>query len=144
MRLCLRSVPPEKKQTMRVSPPYMAAVWFMLLCRLSATALEVEMPLPQDFLNGGQLPTEGRPPAAKKANAPGSTGALFWMWMPQDTLSTESGSKQVYIVRVAKNTPAHGVLQEGDVPQGIGGKPFEGDMQREMAAAQAAQAEGER
>ena len=36
-------------------------------------------------------------------------------------------SRQILVTKVAKGSPADGVLREGDVILGVGGRPFDGD-----------------
>lgn len=110
----------------------------LLWCLPHAGARSFPKDPPVDFVGGGELPTGGRTPAARKANALGTTGAFFWLWLPEDSLARDIPYKQVCVVSVAEDTPAHGVLRAGDIIVGIGGKSFDKDLRQEMAAALAA------
>ena len=84
------------------------------------------MPNP-DFTKGETIP-EG---ATHDWNL-GATGARGWMhsyWVSTHT------ARQIYITKVAENTPADGVLKVGDVILGVSGKPFSYDARIEFAKA---------
>ena len=72
-----------------------------------------------DFTKGDDIP-EGSP---KDWNL-GATGCRGWMyWERMET----TPARQILITKVAKGSPAHGILEKGDVVVGIGKKPFEMD-----------------
>ena len=62
----------------------------------------------------------------------GATGARGWMF--SDRLVT-SDARQIKITKVAKGSPAEGVLAAGDVILGAGGKPFSYDPRTEFGKA---------
>lgn len=62
----------------------------------------------------------------------GATGARGWMF--SDRLVT-SDARQIRITKVAKGSPAEGVLAAGDVILGVGGNPFSYDPRTEFGKA---------
>lgn len=62
----------------------------------------------------------------------GATGARGWMY--SDRMVT-TDARQIRITKVAKGSPADGVLAIGDVILGVGGKPFSYDPRTEMGKA---------
>ena len=62
----------------------------------------------------------------------GATGARGWMF--SDKLVT-TDARQIKITKVAKSSPANGVLAVGDVILGVGGKPFSYDPRTEFGKA---------
>jgi hypothetical protein len=62
----------------------------------------------------------------------GATGARGWVHAKfHDTFP----SRQIYITKVHEGSPADGVLREGDVILGIGGKPFSSDARKAFGRA---------
>jgi hypothetical protein len=84
------------------------------------------MSLP-DFTKGDPIP-EG---ANHDWNL-GATGARGWIFSDKMETST---ARQIAITRVAKNSPAAGILEEGDVILGIGENPFTFDPRTEFGKA---------
>ncbi len=80
-----------------------------------------------DFTQGEKMP-EG---ASHDWNL-GATGARGWMY--SDKLVT-TDARQIYVTKVAKGSPADGVLAVGDVLLGVGGKPFSYDPRTELGKA---------
>ena len=80
-----------------------------------------------DFTRGDQIP-DG---ATHDWNL-GPTGARGWMFSRK--LET-SEARQIYVTRVEKNSPAGGLLLEGDVILGVSGKAFSFDPRTELGKA---------
>jgi len=80
-----------------------------------------------DFTKGDAIPAK-----AKHDWTLGATGARVWIF--SDKLST-SEARQIAITKVAKGSPADGVLNVGDVILGVGGKPFSYDPRTEFGKA---------
>jgi len=80
-----------------------------------------------DFTQGDQIP-DG---ATHDWNL-GPTGARGWMY--SNKLET-SEARQVYITQVERDSPAHGVLEEGDVLLGVRGREFQYDPRTELGKA---------
>ncbi len=76
--------------------------------------------------------TQGEQPDDKHDWNLGPTGARGWMWGWR--LET-SEARQVLVTKVAKGSPADGVLQVGDVILGVGARSFQGDPRRELGSA---------
>jgi len=91
-----------------------------------AAAPRNEMPNP-DFTKGESIP-EG----ATHDWTLGATGARGWIYSKR--LETTE-ARQIAITKVAKKSPADGVLEVGDVILGIGGKPFASDPRVEFGRA---------
>ena len=84
------------------------------------------MPNP-DFTKGEKIP-EG----AKHDWNLGATGLRGWMFC--DKMDT-TVARQIAITKVAKGSPADGIVAVGDVILGVGGKPFSYDPRTEMGKA---------
>ncbi len=80
-----------------------------------------------DFTRGGKIPD-----GAKHDWTLGPTGARGWMF--SDKLVT-SDARQIAVTKVAKNSPADGILAVGDVLLGAGGKLFSYDPRTELGKA---------
>ncbi len=111
--------------TLRRIPP---AALVALLISLSSCAKLHGVPNP-DFTKGEPLPSKVAP---KDWNL-GATGLRGWMHT-QPRLSTDQ-ARQVYVTKVAKESPADGVFQRGDVLLGVGGQRFVHDPRTEIGKA---------
>lgn len=80
-----------------------------------------------DFTKGGVIPAD-----ATHDWTLGATGARGWIY--SEKLST-SEARQIAITKVAKGSPADGLLNAGDVILGVGGKPFSYDPRTEFGKA---------
>lgn len=80
-----------------------------------------------DFTQGAKIPDD-----AKHDWNLGATGLRGWMYC--DKMVT-SDARQIAITKVAKGSPAYGILEVGDVILGVGGKPFSYDPRTEMGKA---------
>jgi hypothetical protein len=80
-----------------------------------------------DFTQGTPIP-EG---ATHDWNL-GPTGARGWIY--SNKMET-SEARQIYITKVEEGSPAHGVLERGDVILGIAGQPFAYDPRTEFGKA---------
>lgn len=80
-----------------------------------------------DFTKGDVIPAD-----ANHDWTLGATGARGWMF--SEKLST-SKARQIAITKVAKGSPADGLLNVGDVILGVGGKPFSYDPRTEFGKA---------
>ena len=80
-----------------------------------------------DFTQGAKIPDD-----AKHDWNLGATGLRGWIYC--DKMVT-SDARQIAITRVAKGSPAYGILEVGDVILGVGGKPFSYDPRTEMGKA---------
>jgi Family of unknown function (DUF6288)/HEAT repeats len=80
-----------------------------------------------DFTQGAKIPED-----AKHDWNLGATGLRGWIYC--DKMVT-SDARQIAITRVAKGSPAYGILEVGDVILGVGGKPFSYDPRTEMGKA---------
>jgi len=80
-----------------------------------------------DFTKGGVIPAD-----AKHDWTLGATGARGWIY--SEKLSTAS-ARQIAITKVAKGSPADGILNVGDVILGVGGKAFSHDPRTEFGKA---------
>ncbi|RMG02430.1 MAG: acetylesterase [Planctomycetota bacterium] len=98
-----------------------AVLAFLLSCGVCAA---VEIP---DFTRGDPIP-QGY---VHDWNL-GPTGARGWMYC--DKLVT-TDARQILITKVEPGSPADGVLAEGDVILGVGGKPFSVDPRMEFGKA---------
>ncbi len=103
-----------------------AVAAFLLAGLMQAAAKGDERNKP-DFTRGDEIP-EG---STHDWNL-GPTGARGWMY--SDKMET-SDARQVYITQVDDGSPAHGVLEKGDVILGIAGKPFFHDPRMEIGKA---------
>ncbi|MCF7837518.1 MAG: DUF6288 domain-containing protein, partial [Candidatus Marinimicrobia bacterium] len=107
------------------------ALLFITLAAILATPGPVfgapkTMPNP-DFTQGGKIPED-----AKRDWNLGATGLRGWMYC--DKMDT-TDARQIAITKVAKGSPADGVVAVGDVILGVGGKPFSYDPRTEMGKA---------
>ena len=108
--------------------PLVAFQVFTAVMLFTAPALAAKAPLSNpDFTKGGVIPTD-----AKHDWTLGATGARGWTF--SDQLST-TAARQIAITKVAKGSPADGVLKVGDVILGVGGKPFSYDPRPEFGKA---------
>lgn len=80
-----------------------------------------------DFTQGAKIPED-----AKHDWNLGATGLRGWMYC--DKMVT-SDARQIAITKLAKGSPAYGILEVGDVILGVGGKPFSYDPRTEMGKA---------
>ncbi len=80
-----------------------------------------------DFTRGDAIPAD----ATHDWNL-GATGARGWMY-PDKLVTTDA--RQIAITKVAKDSPADGVLAVGDVILGVSGKPFSYDPRTELGKA---------
>ena len=80
-----------------------------------------------DFTKGDKIPQK-----AKHDWNLGATGLRGWMFC--DKMDT-TDARQIAITKVAKGSPADGVVAVGDVILGVGGKPFSYDPRTEMGKA---------
>jgi len=80
-----------------------------------------------DFTQGAKIPDD-----AKHDWNLGATGLRGWIYC--DKMVT-SDARQIAITKVAKGSPAYGILEVGDVILGVGGKPFSYDPRTEMGKA---------
>jgi len=80
-----------------------------------------------DFTQGAKIPED-----AKHDWNLGATGLRGWIYC--DKMVT-SDARQIAITKVAKGSPAYGILEVGDVILGVGGKPFSYDPRTEMGKA---------
>ncbi len=100
----------------------------VILLALSAFAAKPKVPLTNpDFTKGESIPSE-----ATKDWTLGATGARGWIY--SEKLSTAS-ARQIAITKVAKGSPADGLLKVGDVILGIAGNPFTYDPRTEFGKA---------
>lgn len=85
-------------------------------------------PIPEpDFTKGDPIPAD----ATHDWNL-GATGCRGWMY--SDKRST-TVARQIKITKVAKGSPADGILAPGDVILGVAGKPFSHDPRVELGKA---------
>jgi hypothetical protein len=80
-----------------------------------------------DFTQGAKIPDD-----AKHDWNLGATGLRGWIYC--DKMVT-SDARQIAITKVAKGSPAYGILEVGDVILGVGGKPFSYDPRTEIGKA---------
>ncbi len=85
-----------------------------------------DMPNP-DFTKGGEIPD-----GANHDWNLGATGLRGWMYTSQ--MST-ADARQICITKVAKGSPADGIIAVGDVILGVGGKAFSYDPRTEFGKA---------
>ena len=111
------------------------------LCRLLASAFLCAAALSSTCHAAGKKPSAAMPDFTKGDAIPedythdwtlGATGARGWIY--SDKMVT-SMSRQIRITRVAKGSPADGLLAVGDVLLGVGGKPFSYDPRTEFGKA---------
>ena len=106
-----------------ITSPALAAL-LILSGPLVGAAKKMAMPY---FTKGDAIP-EG----ASHDWTLGATGARGWMY--SDKVVT-ADARQIRITKVAKGSPADGILAVGDVILGVGGKPFSYDPRTEMGKA---------
>ena len=95
---------------------------------IAAAALVARIPAAgPDFTRGGRIPKG----ATHDWNL-GPTGARGWIYSHK---METSEARQIYITKVAKGSPADGVLAPGDVILGIGKRPFAYDPRTELGKA---------
>lgn len=112
--------------TFRRLPASLVALLLGVILAASLDAAPNAMPNP-DFTKGESIP-EG----ATKDWTLGATGARGWMHTHQ--LETTQ-ARQILITQVAEESPAAGILKEGDVLLGVVGKPFSYDPRPELGKA---------
>ncbi len=76
--------------------------------------------------------TKGDKPGRETDWNLGPTGARGWM---QDRFKESFAARQIYVTDVEKGSPADGILQEGDVILGIGGRKFRTDARKTFGQA---------
>ena len=82
-----------------------------------------------DFLEGDQLPGQ-----RSHAWALGPTGARGWAQTGKSSAAgNTTRSREIYVTEFARNSPAAGILQRGDIIFGLNGKPFESDARLAFA-----------
>ena len=91
---------------------------------LSAAAMGADRPDP-DFTKGGE-------PDKFHDWTLGPTGARGWIYGRR---GHTADARQILVTRVAKNSPADGILKKGDVILGVAGRPFDGDARIQFAKA---------
>ncbi|MFZ9937912.1 MAG: DUF6288 domain-containing protein, partial [Luteolibacter sp.] len=100
-----------------------AAVAVLAACPFAAG----QRAAPPDFTKG-----DGIPEKARHDWNLGATGLRGWMFT-QDFATV--AARQIKVTAVAEGSPAHGVVQVGDVILGVGGKPFSYDPRTEFGKA---------
>ena len=108
--------------TVKSLSSFVAAVLLALPASVSAAKPKGGVTNP-DFTKGESIP-EG----FKHDWNLGATGARGWMF-PDKLVTTDA--RQIKITKVAKGSPADGVLAVDDVILGVGGKPFSYDPRTE-------------
>lgn len=106
---------------------YLKALTILALVVTSVAAQPPKEMILPNFLKGDPIP-EG----ASYDWTLGATGARGWIYN-KDLKTT--GARQIYITRVHKRSPAHGVLKVGDVILGIGKEKFSYDPRTEFGKA---------
>jgi hypothetical protein len=104
----------------------LTAVLLALPASVSGATAKSKVTSP-DFTKGESIPD-----GSKHDWNLGATGARGWMF--SDKLVT-TDARQIKITKVAKGSPAEGVLAVGDVLLGVGGKPFSYDPRTEFGQA---------
>jgi Family of unknown function (DUF6288)/HEAT repeats len=97
------------------------------LCSSALAAAKAQPMTIPDFTKGDTIPAG----ATHDWNL-GATGARGWIFC--DKMVT-TDARQISITKVAKGSPADGVLAVGDVLLGVGGKPFSYDPRTELGKA---------
>lgn len=115
------------KFTFRNSAVAYALAFATLVATGDAYAAKKKLMSLPDFTKGESIPAG----ATHDWNL-GATGARGWMY--SDTMVT-TDARQIAITKVAKGSPADGILAVGDVLLGVGGKPFSHDPRTEMGQA---------
>jgi S1-C subfamily serine protease len=103
------------------------AIGAFLVSAIPVHAADKQRKSAPDFTKGAQIP-EG----AKHDWNLGATGLRGWMFC--DKMVT-TDARQIAITKVAKGSPADGVVEVGDVILGVGGKPFSNDPRTEFGQA---------
>ena len=88
-----------------------------------------KLPIP-DFIQGGKIP-QGSLDVTHDWTL-GATGARGWVY---GSNGRTIEARQILVTKVAKDSPADGVLNCGDVILGIGERPFDADARIELAKA---------
>ena len=88
-----------------------------------------KLPIP-DFTQGGKIP-QGSLDVTHDWTL-GATGARGWVY---GSNGRTDEARQILVTKVAKDSPADGVLNSGDVILGIGETPFDADARIELAKA---------
>ena len=106
----------------------LASLAILVLLATVGPVFGAEKPMPNpDFTKGGKIPA-----GAKHDWNLGATGLRGWIYCHKmDT----SDARQIAITKVARGSPADGVLAVGDSIVGVGGKPFSYDPRTEMGKA---------
>ena len=112
--------------TIKSLKSFLFAVLLALPADISAARANGDLANP-DFTKGESIP-EG----FKHDWNLGATGTRGWMF--SDKLVT-TDARQIKITKVAKGSPADGVLAVGDVILGVGSKPFSYDPRTEFGKA---------
>jgi hypothetical protein len=102
------------------------ATSMLIAAPASAAGKKVKISKP-DFTRGDAIPSE-----AKHDWTLGATGARGWMFAENFATTT---ARQIAVTKVAKGSPADGVLKVGDVILGVGGKAFSYDPRTEFGKA---------
>ena len=106
----------------------LASLAILVLLATVGPVFGAEKPMPNpDFTKGGKIPA-----GAKHDWNLGATGLRGWIYC--DKMDT-SDARQIAITKVARGSPADGVLAVGDSIVGVGGKPFSYDPRTEMGKA---------
>ena len=106
----------------------LASLAILVLLATVGPVFGAEKPMPNpDFTKGGKIPA-----GAKHDWNLGATGLRGWIYC--DKMDT-TDARQIAITKVARGSPADGVLAVGDSIVGVGGKPFSYDPRTEMGKA---------
>ena len=106
----------------------LASLAILVLLATVGPGFGAEKPMPNpDFTKGGKIPA-----GAKHDWNLGATGLRGWIYC--DKMDT-TDARQIAITKVARGSPADGVLAVGDSIVGVGGKPFSYDPRTEMGKA---------
>jgi HEAT repeat protein len=107
----------------------LSRVWWAATFAIVATgSLAIgQSATPPDFTKGDAIPEKAR----HDWNL-GATGLRGWMFT--EDFSTKT-ARQIKVTAVAEGSPAHGLVQVGDVILGVGGKPFSFDPRTEFGKA---------
>ena len=101
-----------------------AALMVTFIATAASAQRRSKQPANPDFTQGGK--TDGSHDWTL-----GATGARGWIYAWKHT----GEARQILITKIAKGSPADGVLQADDVILGVDGKPFVGDARKQFAAA---------
>lgn len=117
------------RMIMRLIPSFAFQVFTAgMLFATPALAAKAKAPSSNpDFTRGGVIPA-----GAEHDWTLGATGARGWIFA-KNFATTEA--RQIAITRVARGSPADGILGKGDVILGVGGKPFSYDPRTEFGKA---------